>query len=179
MTRPRHRLIDHAPSSATDGGHYDRPARRHLHARAAAQLVLPTTGDPLRPQLGAPQFTRPMSLALTPQQLLPGVDQVPEETAALLGDQPEFHRGVHGGPQRRDPPRARLAPVSRSTRPPRSSPTSGARHRTSRRSRTGPSATPSAPTPTRTTPRSSCSCVVNSCGAIRTPLSARCPRGRR
>ncbi len=64
--------------------------RTTLEARAAAQLVLPTTGDPLRPQLGAPQFTRPMSLSLTPQQLLPGVDQVPEETAALLVTNPRF-----------------------------------------------------------------------------------------
>jgi hypothetical protein len=64
--------------------------RSTLQARAAAQLVLPTTGDPLRPQLGAPQFTRPMSLSLTPQQLLPGVDQVPEETAALLVTNPRF-----------------------------------------------------------------------------------------
>ena len=64
--------------------------RSTLVARAAAQLVLPPTGDPLRPQLGAPQFTRPMSLALTPQQLLPGVDQVPEETAALLVTNPRF-----------------------------------------------------------------------------------------
>jgi hypothetical protein len=64
--------------------------RATLEARAAAQLVLPTPGDPLRPQLGAPQFTRPMSLALTPQQLLPGVDQVPEETAALLVTNPRF-----------------------------------------------------------------------------------------
>ena len=31
-----------------------------------------------------------MSLALTPQQLLPGVDQVPEETAALLVTNPRF-----------------------------------------------------------------------------------------
>ena len=31
-----------------------------------------------------------MSLALTPQQLLPGVDKVPEETAALLVTNPRF-----------------------------------------------------------------------------------------
>lgn len=64
--------------------------RSTLQARAGAQLVLPTTGDPLRPQLGAPQFTRPMSLSLTPQQLLPGVDKVPEDTAVLLMTNPRF-----------------------------------------------------------------------------------------
>jgi hypothetical protein len=61
-----------------------------LVARAAAQLVLATTGDPLRPRLGAPQFPRPMSRALTPQQLLPGVDKVPDETAAVLLTNPRF-----------------------------------------------------------------------------------------
>jgi hypothetical protein len=58
--------------------------------RARAQLVLPTTGDPLRPLLGQPQFPRPMSRELTPQQLLPGVDRVPPETAALLVTNPPF-----------------------------------------------------------------------------------------
>lgn len=61
-----------------------------LVARAAAQLVLPSAGDPLRPQIGAPVFTRPMSLALTPQQILPGVGAVPDETAALLVTNPRF-----------------------------------------------------------------------------------------
>jgi hypothetical protein len=61
-----------------------------LLARASVQVAVPTTGDPLRPRLGAPQFTRPMSLALTPQQLLPGVDKVPDETAALLVTNPRF-----------------------------------------------------------------------------------------
>src|SRR6516225_6460181 len=61
-----------------------------LFARASAQLVLATTGDPLRPRLGAPQFTRPMSWALTPQQILPGVENVPDETAALLVTNPRF-----------------------------------------------------------------------------------------
>jgi hypothetical protein len=61
-----------------------------LVARAAAQLELPASGDPLRPRLGAPQFPRPMSLALTPQQLLPGVDTVPDETAAMLVTNPRF-----------------------------------------------------------------------------------------
>jgi hypothetical protein len=61
-----------------------------LAARAGAQLLLPSTGDPLRPQIGAPQFTRPMSLALTPQQLLPGVDTVPSNVAAMLVTNPRF-----------------------------------------------------------------------------------------
>jgi hypothetical protein len=61
-----------------------------LVARAAAQLALPTSGDPLRPRLGAPQFPRPMSRALTPQQLLPGVDTVPNDTAAGLVTNPRF-----------------------------------------------------------------------------------------
>lgn len=53
-------------------------------ARARARLPLPTTGDPLRPLLGEPIFVHPMSRELTPQQLLPGVGRVPQETAALL-----------------------------------------------------------------------------------------------
>jgi hypothetical protein len=61
-----------------------------LVARAAAQFVLPSAGDPLRPQIGAPVFTRPMSLALTSQQMLPGVDAVPDETATLLVTNPRF-----------------------------------------------------------------------------------------
>jgi hypothetical protein len=61
-----------------------------LAARAGAQLLLPSTGDPLRPQIGAPVFTQPMSLALTPQQLLPGASEVPDETAALLVTNPRF-----------------------------------------------------------------------------------------
>jgi hypothetical protein len=61
-----------------------------LFARASAQLALPITGDPLRPRLGAPQFTRPMSLALTAPQILPGVENVPDETAALLVTNPRF-----------------------------------------------------------------------------------------
>ena len=61
-----------------------------LAARAGAQLLLLSTGDPLRPQIGAPQFTRPMSLALTPQQLLPGVDTVPSDVAAMLVTNPRF-----------------------------------------------------------------------------------------
>jgi hypothetical protein len=61
-----------------------------LVARASAQFVLPSAGDPLRPQIGAPVFTRPMSLALTPQQMLPGVGAVPNETAALLVTNPRF-----------------------------------------------------------------------------------------
>ena len=61
-----------------------------LVARASAQFVLPSAGDPLRPQIGAPVFTRPMSLALTPHQLLPGVGAVPDETAALLVTNPRF-----------------------------------------------------------------------------------------
>ena len=61
-----------------------------LAVRAGAQLLLPSTGDPLRPQIGAPVFTQPMSLALTPQQMLPGADAVPDETAALLVTNPRF-----------------------------------------------------------------------------------------
>lgn len=61
-----------------------------LAVRAGAQLLLPSTGDPLRPQIGAPVFTRPMSLALTAQQMLPGADAVPNETAALLVTNPRF-----------------------------------------------------------------------------------------
>jgi hypothetical protein len=61
-----------------------------LVARAAAQFVLPSAGDPLRPQIGAPVFTRPMSLALTPQQMLPGASTVPDETATLLVTNPRF-----------------------------------------------------------------------------------------
>ena len=61
-----------------------------LVARASAQLVLATSGDPLRPRIGAPQFPRPMSRALTPQQILPGVEKVPDETAALLVTNPRF-----------------------------------------------------------------------------------------
>lgn len=61
-----------------------------LAARAGAQLLLPATGDPLRPQIGAPQFSRPMSLALTQQQLLPGVDTVPSDVAAMLVTNPRF-----------------------------------------------------------------------------------------
>ena len=61
-----------------------------LVVRASAQFVLPSTGDPLRPQIGAPVFTRPMSLALTPQQMLPGAGAVPDETAALLVTNPRF-----------------------------------------------------------------------------------------
>jgi hypothetical protein len=40
--------------------------------------------------LVAPAFPQPMSRALTPQQLLPGVDQVPTDTAALLVTNPRF-----------------------------------------------------------------------------------------
>jgi hypothetical protein len=61
-----------------------------LAARAGAQLLLPAAGDPLRPQIGAPQFPRAMSLALTPQQLLPGVDTVPADSAAMLVTNPRF-----------------------------------------------------------------------------------------
>jgi hypothetical protein len=61
-----------------------------LTVRAGAQLLLPSAGDPLRPQIGAPVFTRPMSLALTAQQMLPGADTVPDETAALLVTNPRF-----------------------------------------------------------------------------------------
>jgi hypothetical protein len=61
-----------------------------LVARAAAQLDLPTSGDPLGPRLGAPQFPRPMSRALTPQQLLPGVENVPDDIAAALVTNPRF-----------------------------------------------------------------------------------------
>jgi hypothetical protein len=61
-----------------------------LVARASAQLVLATTGAPLRPRIGAPQFPRPMSRALTPQQILPGVDKVPNEIAAMLVTNPRF-----------------------------------------------------------------------------------------
>lgn len=61
-----------------------------LAARAGAQLVLPASGDPLRPQIGAPQFPRAMSLALTPQQLLPGVDTVPSDVATMLVTNPRF-----------------------------------------------------------------------------------------
>jgi hypothetical protein len=53
-------------------------------ARARARLTLPTQGDPLRPQLVTPVFPRAMSRELTPQQLLPGVERVPPNTAALL-----------------------------------------------------------------------------------------------
>lgn len=59
-------------------------------ARARAQLALPTTGDPLRPLLGAPVFPQPMSRELKPHQLLPGVEGVPPETAALLVTNPTF-----------------------------------------------------------------------------------------
>jgi hypothetical protein len=61
-----------------------------LTARARARLELPTTGDPLRPRLGEPTFPRPMSRALTPQQLLPGVERVLQDTAALLVTNPTF-----------------------------------------------------------------------------------------
>jgi hypothetical protein len=61
-----------------------------LVARAAAQLVLATAGDPLRPRIGAPQFPRPMSRALKAQQILPGVDKVPDDTAAMLVTNPRF-----------------------------------------------------------------------------------------
>jgi hypothetical protein len=61
-----------------------------LLARAAVQLTLQTSGDPLRPQIGAPQFSYAMSAQLTPQQLLPGVDTVPDETAAMLVTNPRF-----------------------------------------------------------------------------------------
>ena len=61
-----------------------------LAVRAGAQLLLPSAGDPLRPQVGTPVFTRPMSLALTAQQMLPGADAVPDETAALLVTNPRF-----------------------------------------------------------------------------------------
>jgi hypothetical protein len=63
---------------------------RTLVVRASAQFVLPSAGDPLRPQIGAPVFTRPMSLALTSQQMLPGVEAVPDETVALLVTNPRF-----------------------------------------------------------------------------------------
>jgi hypothetical protein len=59
-------------------------------ARARAQLVLPTTGDPLRPLLVEPAFPQPMSRELSPQQLLPGVENVLPETAALLVTNPTF-----------------------------------------------------------------------------------------
>jgi hypothetical protein len=58
--------------------------------RAQAQLNLPTVGDPLRPLLGSPAFPQPMSRELKPQQLLPGVERVPDETAALLVTNPTF-----------------------------------------------------------------------------------------
>jgi hypothetical protein len=58
--------------------------------RARAQLVLPTTGDPLRPLLTEPVFPQPMSRELKPQLLLPGVDRVPPETAAMLVTNPTF-----------------------------------------------------------------------------------------
>ena len=61
-----------------------------LVVRASAQFVLAPAGDPLRPQIGAPVFTRPMSLALTSQQMLPGVDAVPDETVAMLVTNPRF-----------------------------------------------------------------------------------------
>lgn len=61
-----------------------------LVARAASLLVLATTGDPLRPRLGAPRFTRPMSRALTPWQLLPGVDKVPDDIVTALVTNPRF-----------------------------------------------------------------------------------------
>jgi hypothetical protein len=63
---------------------------RTLVVRASAQFVLPSAGDPLRPQIGAPVFTRPMSLALASQQMLPGVEAVPDETVALLVTNPRF-----------------------------------------------------------------------------------------
>jgi hypothetical protein len=59
-------------------------------ARARAQLTLPTTGDPLRPLLAEPVFPQPMSRELSPQQLLPGVERVLPETAALLVTNPIF-----------------------------------------------------------------------------------------
>jgi hypothetical protein len=59
-------------------------------ARARAQLVLPTAGDPLRPLLGEPAFPQPMSRELKPHQLLPGVESVLPETAALLVTNPTF-----------------------------------------------------------------------------------------
>jgi hypothetical protein len=59
-------------------------------ARARAQLALPTTGDPLRPLLAQPVFPRPMSRELTAQQLLPGVDRVPPDTAAVVVTNPAF-----------------------------------------------------------------------------------------
>jgi carbonic anhydrase/acetyltransferase-like protein (isoleucine patch superfamily) len=68
-----------------------------LAVRAGAQLLLPSTGDPLRPQIGAPVFTQPMSLALTPQQMLPGAEAVPDETAALLVTNPRFVEGYMVG----------------------------------------------------------------------------------
>jgi hypothetical protein len=58
--------------------------------RARARLTLPTVGDPLQPLLGAPAFPQPMSRELDPQQLLPGVERVPDETAALLVTNPTF-----------------------------------------------------------------------------------------
>jgi hypothetical protein len=59
-------------------------------ARARARLPLPTSGDPLRPLQGAPVFPQPMSRELAPRQLLPGVENVPAETAALLVTNPTF-----------------------------------------------------------------------------------------
>ena len=59
-------------------------------ARARARLPLPATGDPLRPLLGSPTFGQAMSRELEPRQLLPGVETVPPETAAMLVTNPAF-----------------------------------------------------------------------------------------
>jgi hypothetical protein len=64
--------------------------RTTLVARARARLVLPESGDPLRPVVAAPGFPQPMSRALSAQRLLPGVERVPPETAALLVTNPRF-----------------------------------------------------------------------------------------
>jgi hypothetical protein len=61
-----------------------------LVARARARLPLPATGDPLRPLLGSPTFGQAMSRELEPRQLLPGVETVPPETAAMLVTNPAF-----------------------------------------------------------------------------------------
>jgi hypothetical protein len=61
-----------------------------LVARARARLPLPATGDPLRPILAMPTFAQAMSRELEPRQLLPGVETVPPETAAMLVTNPAF-----------------------------------------------------------------------------------------
>lgn len=68
-----------------------------LVTRARSRLPLPMTGDPLRPLLAAPKFSQAMSRELDPRQLLPGVETVPPETAAMLVTNPAFVEAFMAG----------------------------------------------------------------------------------